>query len=183
MMQLQCNRLGQNVFEFIPMCIKLGIPRPSPRVLNRQHFICTGLLVFRKIDLEQRWSWQYAAFIKICPIKKTASFLHFRWRMVFLLPAPETWGDNVFSLFTPAVGVSGPVQMEDTPAKFRWGGQYPGQGWGTPSQVLSYGVPPQDRTADGVLDKRRKVYLLRSHRRTFLFHKYSFLWKTSKLSQ
>ena len=41
----------------------------------------------------------------------------------------------------------------------------PGQGWGTP--------PPQDRTADGILDTQRVVCLLHSRRRTF-FLPFSF---------
>ena len=47
-----------------------------------------------------------------------------------------------------------------------WG--TPSQGWSTPWPVMGY-PPPPDRTADGVLDTRQAVCLLRSRRRTFLF--------------
>ena len=53
-------------------------------------------------------------------------------------------------------GMGTPVQEWATPLRDR---VLPGQGWGT---------PPRDRTADGVLDTRRAVCLLRSRRRTFL---------------
>ena len=64
-------------------------------------------------------------------------------------PCQQGWG-------TPQPGQDG--------GYLRWG--TPEQGWGTP--LARDGIPPRDRTADGVLDTPRPVCLLRSRRRTFL---------------
>ena len=83
----------------------------------------------------------------------------------------------------------GQVRMGAIPAWGYPGTPRPGQDWGYPGyppprprsgqrvggtpqdQVRTGGIPPlpRDRTAHGVLDKRRSVCLLRSRRRTFLF--------------
>ena len=52
---------------------------------------------------------------------------------------------------------------------------WPGQDWGTPQPGQGYPLP-QDRTVEWALPMRWAVYLLHSHRRTFLFH-FNFLKK------
>ena len=86
------------------------------------------------------------------------------WRTIsrhFYRTHPKEGEGNSFSLF-----VSSHPRGRVPPAR---DGVPPGQGWkGYP--LARDGVPPaRDRTADGVLDMRWAICLLRSRRRTFLF--------------
>ena len=73
---------------------------------------------------------------------------------------------------TAIQGWSTPPSIDRVPPVLGWGtlsidGVPPCPGWGTPLQ--RWGTP-WDRTADGVLDTRRAVCLLRSRRRTVLLN-------------
>ena len=81
--------------------------------------------------------------------------------MNYLPPASEGWGKVIVSVCLSVHRVGGVPQsvMRYPPSR---GGVPPVQRWGTPVSRGGAPLPPRNRTADGVLDTRRVVCLLRS---------------------
>ena len=74
-------------------------------------------------------------------------------------PARSSWGGGGY--------LPGPARRGGVPARSSWGGYLPGPARGG---TLPGGGGYLVRTTEGVLTTQRAVCLLRSRRRTFLFH-------------